>query len=51
MRSKPASTIDMDCLEHDITMNPNAYQPERFGVSAVGILKALRCLDVRDKKP
>ncbi|PPE03596.1 hypothetical protein [Holospora curviuscula] len=40
----------MDCLEHDITIYPDAHQPERFGGSAVGVLKALRRLDVRDKK-
>ncbi|PPE04239.1 hypothetical protein [Holospora curviuscula] len=27
VRSKPARTMDMDCLEHDITIDPDAYQP------------------------
>ncbi|PPE03573.1 hypothetical protein HCUR_01000 [Holospora curviuscula] len=43
----------MDCLEHDITINPDAYQPEQaehFWVSAIGIAKALRCLGVRYKQ-
>ena len=53
VRYKPARKIDMERLEHDIKMYPNAYQrerAERFGVSAVGILKALRCLGVSYKK-
>nr|WP_243397259.1 IS630 transposase-related protein [Holospora curviuscula] len=53
VRYKPARKIDMERLEHDIKMYPNAYQrerAERFGVSAVGILKALRRLGESYKK-
>ncbi|PPE05596.1 hypothetical protein [Holospora curviuscula] len=42
----------MDCLEHDITIDPDTYQPERaarFRVNTVCILKALRRLGIRDK--
>ncbi|PPE05569.1 hypothetical protein [Holospora curviuscula] len=44
LRYKSASTMDMDCLEHDIKMDPDVDQSARaecFGGSAVGILKAL----------
>ncbi|PPE04265.1 IS630 transposase-related protein [Holospora curviuscula] len=50
--SKPASTMDMDCLEHDTryTLVYQLEQAERFGVSPVGIVQALRRLGVRYKK-
>ncbi|PPE03589.1 hypothetical protein [Holospora curviuscula] len=42
--------MDMDSLEHDIAIYPDTDQPERFGVSTVGILKALKRFGVRYKK-
>ena len=53
VRYKPASKIDMECLKEDIKMYPDSYQrerAERFGVTSVGILKALRRLGVTYKK-
>jgi transposase len=52
-RNKPATKIDMEALQRDIELYPEAYQYERaqrFEVSQKGIYEALKRLGVTYKK-
>ncbi len=52
-RNKPATKIDMELLERDVELYPDAYQyerAERFGCSQRGIGEALKRLKISRKK-
>ena len=52
-RNKPATKIDMELLEQDVGLHPDAYQYERagrFGCSQRGIGEALKRLKISRKK-
>ena len=52
-RNKPATKIDMELLEQDVELYPDAYQyerAERLGCSQRGIGEALKRLKISRKK-
>jgi transposase len=52
-RTKPATKLDMNALEEDVKLSPEAYQYERaarLGVSQRAIGYALKRLSIRYKK-
>jgi transposase len=52
-RNKPATKIDMEALQRDVELHPDAYHHERaqrFGVTEGGIRKALKRLGISYKK-
>ena len=52
-RNKPATKIDMELLEQDVGLHPDAYQYERagrFGCGRRGIGEALKRLSISRKK-